>query len=65
MQGDDLRRLDLRVAGAAQVGHSDGLGPNASTSGTLSSWNSAHANESCANTAPRGGSGRIYCFATN
>lgn len=50
---------------AAQVGHSDGLGPNASTAGTLSSWNSAHASLSCADTAPRGGSGRIYCFATN
>lgn len=49
----------------AQVGHSDGLGPNASTAGTLSSWNSAHANLSCADTAPRGGSGRIYCFAVN
>jgi uncharacterized protein DUF1554 len=49
----------------AQVGHSDGLGPNASTAGSLSSWNSAHANQSCADTAPRGGSGRIYCFAIN
>jgi hypothetical protein len=49
----------------AQVGHSDGLGPNASTAGTLSSWNSAHANQSCADTAPRGGSGRVYCFAVN
>ena len=48
-----------------QVGHSDGLGPNQDTSGTLSSWNSAHANQNCANTAPRGGAGRIYCFATN
>ena len=48
---------------AAQVGHSDGLGPNQSTTGSLSSWNSAHANQSCADTAPRGGSGRIYCFA--
>jgi uncharacterized protein DUF1554 len=47
----------------AQVGHSDGLGPNGDTSGTLSSWNSAHANQNCADTAPRGGSGRIYCFA--
>jgi hypothetical protein len=47
---------------AAQVGHSDGLGPNQSTAGTLASWNSAHASESCANTAPRGGAGRIYCF---
>jgi hypothetical protein len=48
---------------AAQVGHSDGLGPGQSTAGGLSSWNSAHANQSCANTAPRGGAGRIYCFA--
>jgi hypothetical protein len=48
-----------------QVGHSDGLGPNGDTSGTLSSWNSAHSNQNCANTAPRGGAGRIYCFATN
>jgi hypothetical protein len=47
----------------AQVGHSDGMGPNQSTAGTLSSWNSAHANQNCANTAPRGGAGRFYCFA--
>jgi Protein of unknown function (DUF1554) len=48
---------------AAQVGHSDGMGPNQSTAGTNSSWNSAHANQNCSNTAPRGGAGRIYCFA--
>jgi hypothetical protein len=48
---------------AGQVGHSDGLGPNGDTSGSLSSWNSAHANQNCANTAPRGGAGRFYCFA--
>ena len=46
-----------------QVGHSDGMGPNQSTAGALSSWNSAHANQNCSNTAPRGGAGRIYCFA--
>jgi hypothetical protein len=46
-----------------QVGHSDGMGPNQSTTGSLSSWNSAHANLNCANTAPRGGAGRFYCFA--
>ena len=46
-----------------QVGHSDGLGPNQSTAGALASWNSAHANQNCANTAPRGGAGRFYCFA--
>lgn len=50
---------------AAQVGHSDGLGPNASTAGALSSWNSSHTSQNCANTAPRGGAGRIYCFARN
>ena len=48
-----------------QVGHSDGLGPNGDASGALSSWNSAHASLNCANTAPRGGAGRIYCFAVN
>ena len=47
----------------AQVGHSDGMGPNQSTAGTLSSWNSAHAAQNCADTAPRGGAGRFYCFA--
>jgi len=47
----------------AQVGHADGLGPNQSTAGALSSWNSAHANQTCADPAPRGGAGRIYCFA--
>jgi hypothetical protein len=50
---------------AAQVGHSDGLGPGGDTSGTLASWNAAHANQNCSNTAPRGGAGRIYCFARN
>jgi hypothetical protein len=48
---------------SAQVGHSDGLGPNGDRTGALSSWNSSHANQNCANTAPRGGAGRIYCFA--
>lgn len=48
-----------------QVGHSDGLGPGGSTAGALSSWNSAHTTQSCANTAPGGGAGRIYCFARN
>ena len=46
-----------------QVGHSDGMGPNQSTAGALSSWNSAHSNQNCSNTAPRGGAGRFYCFA--
>lgn len=47
----------------AQVGHSDGFGTGQSTAGTNASWNSAHVNQDCSNTAPRGGSGRFYCFA--
>ena len=46
-----------------QVGHADGLGPGQSTAGALASWNSAHATQNCADTAPRGGAGRFYCFA--
>ena len=48
-----------------RVGHADGLGPGGSTAGALPSWNSAHDNQSCANTAPGGGAGRVYCFARN
>ncbi len=50
-------------ADVGQVGHSDGMGPNQSTVPPLSSWNSAHANQNCADTAPRGGGGKFYCFA--
>ena len=50
-------------ADVGQVGHSDGMGPGQSTAGALASWNSAHANQNCADTAPRGGAGKIYCFA--
>jgi hypothetical protein len=53
------------ASAVAQVGHSDGLGPGGDSSGALSSWNSSHANQNCSNTAPRGGAGRIYCFAVN
>jgi len=53
------------TATVAQVGHSDGFGANRDTSGSNSFWNSAHVNQNCSNTAPRGGAGRIYCFATN
>ena len=51
------------TAHVGQVGHSDGMGPGQSTAGTLASWNSAHAIQNCADTAPRGGAGRFYCFA--
>jgi hypothetical protein len=47
----------------AQVGHTDGLGPNMNAAPPYNSWNSVHENESCADTAPRGGAGRLYCFA--
>jgi hypothetical protein len=53
------------MADTAQVGHSDGLGPNKNSMPPYNSWNSAHANAGCNDTAPRGGAGRIYCFATN
>jgi hypothetical protein len=49
----------------AQVGHSDGMGPGMATTGTYTSWNSAHENGSCADTKPKGGAGRLYCFAIN
>lgn len=48
--------------GASRVGHADGLGPDQSTAGALSSWNASHGGQ-CANTAPGGGAGRFYCFA--
>ena len=48
---------------AARVGHSDGMGQNQSTTGTNASWNSAHENQNCSDTAPRGGAGKFYCFA--
>jgi hypothetical protein len=48
-----------------QIGHSDGIGRGGDTSGRSSSWNSAHDNQNCADTAPRGGAGRFYCFATD
>lgn len=47
----------------AMVGHSDGLGPGGDGSGPYASWNSSHANGGCNDTAPRGGAGRLYCFA--
>ncbi|HEY0465368.1 MAG TPA: hypothetical protein VGC79_14235 [Polyangiaceae bacterium] len=50
-------------SGTAQVGHSDGLGPGMSAEPPYNSWNSAHENGGCGDTAPRGGAGRLYCFA--
>jgi hypothetical protein len=49
------------ATGTSQVGHSDGLGPSMGTTGSLSYWNAAHTGM-CADTAPGGGAGRIYCF---
>lgn len=48
---------------AAGVGHSDGLGPNMSSAPQYRPWNAVHDNMSCSDTAPRGGAGRVYCFA--
>jgi hypothetical protein len=48
-----------------QVGHSDGMGPGMDTSGMRSSWVEAHVVNGCDSTAPGGGAGRIYCFASN
>ncbi len=47
----------------AQVGHSDGLGPNMSDAEMYRPWNSVHENGGCHDTAPKGGAGRVYCFA--
>jgi hypothetical protein len=49
----------------AIVGHADGLGPGASSAAPYNSWNSSHENGSCGDTAPKGGAGRLYCFAVN
>jgi len=50
---------------AARVGHSDGLGPGADGGVPFNSWFSSHESQGCDNTAPRGGAGKIYCFAAN
>ncbi len=47
----------------AQVGHSDGLGPNMSDDEFFRPWNSVHESGGCNDTAPKGGSGKVYCFA--
>ncbi len=49
----------------AQVGHSDGLGPMMSDAEQYRSWNSVHENGGCHDTAPKGGAGRVYCFAVD
>jgi hypothetical protein len=49
----------------ALVGHSDGLGPSKNSNPPHNSWYSSHENGGCNDTAPRGGAGRIYCFAKN
>jgi hypothetical protein len=46
-----------------QVGHSDGLGPMRNGAPPYNSWNSVHTNENCSDTKPRGGAGKVYCFA--
>jgi hypothetical protein len=46
----------------AQVGHSDGLGPMMSDDEFFRPWNSVHESGGCHDTAPKGGSGKVYCF---
>ena len=53
------------AADKAWVGHADGLGPNADPTPPYNSWNSSHENGGCNDTAPKGGAGRLYCFAIN
>ncbi len=47
----------------AQVGHSDGLGPMMNDAEMYRPWNSVHESGGCHDTAPKGGAGKIYCFA--
>jgi len=60
---------DSGVPIVARIGHTDGFGgacattPNPGAGQDVTSWNSAHDNAGCNDTAPRGGAGRIYCFA--
>jgi hypothetical protein len=49
----------------AQVGHSDGLGPNGSMDAMYRSWSTTHTNQGCGNLTPGGGAGKIYCFASD
>jgi Protein of unknown function (DUF1554) len=66
--GPDGGAPDSGELAVARVGHTDGFGPMCSvamTPNNVTSWNSAHDNAGCNDTAPRGGAGRIYCFAIN
>lgn len=47
----------------AQVGHSDGLGPMMNDAPMYRPWHSVHENGGCHDTAPKGGAGKVYCFA--
>lgn len=60
---DDWTSEDSTLFG--WVGHSGGLGPNMSMDATYRPWSSVHENGGCHNTAPKGGSGRVYCFAVD
>jgi hypothetical protein len=49
------------TTGNAQVGHSDGLGPNMATTGNYPIWNGSHT-APCGDLASTGGAGKLYCF---
>lgn len=55
----------LNGEGTAMLGHSDRMGPANLATGT--SWNAAHGSRGCSqdNLVSTGGSGLLYCFATN
>jgi hypothetical protein len=51
----------MATTGNAQVGHTDGLGPNMSMTGNVVFWNSSHT-APCNDLASTGGAGKLYCF---
>jgi hypothetical protein len=51
----------MATTGMKAVGHSDGLGPNMNSAAPYNQWAGSH-NSTCADTAPQGGAGKIYCF---
>jgi hypothetical protein len=53
------------TTGTSAVGHSDGIGPAGVMSGVDYRRRGYVHTGQCGNTAPGGGAGRTYCFATD
>lgn len=51
------------TSGNAEVGHTDGLGPNMMSGGTYSEWAGSHT-APCGDLASTGGAGKLYCFVS-